>query len=128
MQIRNVLIATTFALAATLAAAAEPVPYSQKAFDQLAKDGKAVIVDVSAAWCPTCKAQKPVVETLSRQAAYQDVAVLMVDFDADKPLLQQFKVSMQSTLVAFKGGKEVARSVGDATPAGIEGVFKKAVN
>ena len=128
MQIRTFLTAATLALATSLAAAAEPVPYSQKAFDQLAKDGRPVIVNVSATWCPTCKAQKPVVDALSRQAAYQEVAVLTVDFDADKPVLQQFKIGMQSTLVAFKGGKEVARSVGDASPAGIEALFKKVAN
>jgi hypothetical protein len=35
---------------------------------------------------------------------------------------------MQSTLIAFKGSKEVGRSVGDASPAGIESLFKKVLN
>jgi len=34
---------------------------------------------------------------------------------------------MQSTLVAFKGANEVGRSVGDTTPAGLEGLIKKTV-
>jgi hypothetical protein len=52
--------------------------------------------------------------------------VLTVDFDTDKTVLRQFKVGMQSTLIAFKGGKELGRSVGDTTSAGIEGLFRKA--
>lgn len=32
---------------------------------------------------------------------------------------------MQSTLVGFKGTQEVARSVGDTTEAGIEGLIQK---
>lgn len=125
---RSVILAAALTLWAAVASAAEPKPFTQQDFDKLAHDGKPVVVDVSATWCPTCKAQKPIVENLSRQPAYKDVAILAVDFDADKAVLKQFKVNMQSTLIAFKGGKEMARSVGDTTPAGIENIFKKAAN
>lgn len=118
----------TLSLLAAAAFAAEPKPFTQQEFDKLARDGKPVVLDVAATWCPTCKAQKPIIEGLARQPAYQEVAVLLVDFDADKAILRQFKVSTQSTLIAFKGGKENARSVGDTTPAGIEGIFRKAAN
>ncbi len=125
---RRQILALLAVSAPTLAAlAAEPRKYSQAAFDQLAREGKPVVVDVSATWCPTCKAQKPIIDALLRQPAYQGVTLLAVDFDADKPVLRQFKVSAQSTLMAFKGGKEVARSVGDTTPEGIEGLFKQAL-
>ncbi|MDE2600477.1 MAG: thioredoxin family protein [Rhodocyclaceae bacterium] len=125
---RSAILAAALALLATVAAAAEPKPFTQQDFDKLAHDGKPVVVHVSATWCPTCKAQKPIVENLSKQPAYKDVAILTVDFDTDKSILKQFKVNMQSTLIAFKGGKETGRSVGDTTPAGIEGLFKKAAN
>jgi thiol-disulfide isomerase/thioredoxin len=128
MSIRNTLAFVTLALAAGFALAAEPKAFTQSAFDQLAHDGKPVIVDVAASWCPTCRAQKPIVEGLTRQGAYQDVTVLTVDFDTSKPVLKAFRVGSQSTLIAFKGGKETGRSVGDTTPASIEALFKKAAN
>jgi len=112
---------------ASIAMAGEIKPYTQAEFDKLAKDGKPVVVDVSATWCPTCKAQKPIVDGLMNQPAYKDVTLLTVDFDSAKPALKKFKVSMQSTLVAFKGGKEVGRSTGDTTPEGLEGLIKKTV-
>lgn len=125
---RSAALIAALTLWAVAASAAQPKPFTQQDFDQLARDGKPVVVDVSATWCPTCKAQKPIVEHLSRQPAYKDVAILAVDFDADKAILKQFKVSMQSTLIAFRGGKERGRSVGDTTPAGIESLFKQAAN
>lgn len=128
MDIRKTLALLALACAAGLASAAEPKVFTQQAFDKIAQEGRPVVVDVAATWCPTCKAQKPIIEGLSRQPAYQDVAVLTVDFDSDKHVVKAFKVGMQSTLIAFRGGKEVGRSVGDTTPAGIEGLFKKAVN
>lgn len=121
--------AALFALSAiaSIASAGQIKPYTQAEFDRLIHDGKPVVVDVSATWCPTCKAQKPIVESLMKQPAYKDVTVLAVDFDAEKPTLRKFKVSMQSTLVAFKGQKEVGRSTGDTTPEGLEGLIKKTV-
>lgn len=113
---------------AVMASAAEPKHFTQQEFEKLSRQGHPVVVDVAASWCPTCRAQKPIIDRLSKQDAYKDVAVLTVDFDNDKNVLKQFKISMQSTLIAFKGGKEVWRTVGDTTPVGIETIFKKASN
>lgn len=112
----------------SLAMAGEIKPFNQQSFDQLTYEGKPVVLDISATWCPTCKAQKPIVDGLMKQPAYKDVTLMTIDFDADKALLKKFKVIMQSTLVAFRGTQEVARSVGDTTPEGLEGLIKKTVN
>jgi len=126
MQVSRFLVAAGLALASQLSLAAAPKAFTQAEFDALTRAGKPIIVDVSAVWCPTCKAQKPIIERLAVQAAYRDVAVLSVDFDADKKVLKEFGVGSQSTLIAFKAGREVARSVGDTSPAGIERLFQKA--
>ena len=128
MNFRHVITTILLFGSAMVATAGEIKPYSQQEFELLAQAGKSVVVDVSAPWCPTCKAQKPIVESLAKQPAYKDVTILMVDFDSEKNVLKQFKVNMQSTLIGFKAGQETARSVGDSTPAGIESIFKKAVN
>lgn len=113
---------------ASLAMAGDIKPFSQQEFDKLTSQGKPVVLDISATWCPTCKAQKPILEGLMKQPAYKDVTLLMIDFDTEKATLKKFKVTMQSTLVGFKGAKEVGRSVGDTTPAGIEGLIRKTVD
>ena len=87
-----------------------------------------MVLGVSATWCPTCKAQKPILDGLMKQPAYKDVTLMTIDFDSAKPTLKTFKVAMQSTLIAFKGDKEVGRSVGDTTSSGIESLVKKALN
>ncbi|GAA4030475.1 thioredoxin family protein [Actimicrobium antarcticum] len=126
------LAKTVFTIAltslASIAMAGDIKPFSQQEFDQLTKEGKPVVLDISATWCPTCKQQKPIIDGLMKQPAYKDVTLMTIDFDSAKPTLKAFKVNMQSTLVAFKGEKEVGRTIGDTTPAGIEGLVKKTVN
>jgi thiol-disulfide isomerase/thioredoxin len=121
-----VLIAMTSLM--SIAMAGEIKPFDQKDFDALTAAGKPVVLDISATWCPTCKAQKPIIDGLMKQPAYKDITLMTIDFDTAKPTLKKFKVNMQSTLVAFKGANEVGRSVGDTTPAGLEGLIKKTVN
>lgn len=43
-----------------------------------------------------------------------------VDFDTQKSVVRGFGATMQSTLIAFKGGREVGRSVGDTRKPSIE--------
>lgn len=128
MKLANALISLTLATLSSLAVAGDIKPYSAQEFDKLTRAGKPVVVDVSAPWCPTCKAQKPILDGLMQQPAYRDVTMLTVDFDTGGDALKRFKVRMQSTLVAFKGTNEIARSVGDTTPSGIENLIKKTVN
>lgn len=128
MKLARTVFSLALATLASLAAAGEIKSYSAQEFDKLTQAGKPVVVDVSAPWCPTCKVQKPILEGLMQQPAYRDVTMLTVDFDTGGDALKRFKVRTQSTLVAFKGATEVARSVGDTTPAGIENLIKKTAN
>lgn len=118
----------SFALAiiSNLAFAGQSTPYTQAAFDSLASSGKPVIVDVFATWCTTCAAQKPIQDAQLKAAANKDLTMLTIDFDTEKALLAKFHVSAQSTMIAFKNGKEVGRSVGDTSAAGIAALFAKA--
>lgn len=122
--LRNILI-LSFMIAGS--AMADTVPYTQAAFDKLQHDGKPILVAVHADWCPVCRAQAPVIDSLLRQKKFQGIASLRVDFDNQKEIVRAFRVSRQSTLIVFKDGKEAGRSLGDTTPDGIESLLLKAL-
>ena len=93
--------------------AAERHPYSSSAFAAAQAADARILVDISATWCPTCKAQKPIVDSLGAQPENNDLVIFDVDFDAEKDVVRGLNASMQSTLIAFRGYKETGRSVGD---------------
>lgn len=120
-------VAALLSLAASTHAWAGPQEaYTPQRFQQLTGEGKPVIVAIHADWCPTCKAQKPILHDLMGKPEYKIVTELTVDYDKDKTAVQRFKAHMQSTLVAFRGDKEVGRSVGDTTTSGLEALVRKA--
>ena len=113
-------------MAAGAAALAAEVPYTKAAFDKAVADGKPVVVDFWASWCPTCKEQKPIVRKLMDDPKRKNLTLFLADFDKEEALKKQLGITMQSTLVVLKGGKEVARSTGQTDPAELAGLLDKA--
>jgi len=122
------------ALAMLLAAWAMLLPalaagqrFDQAGFDALLKAGKPTLVMVHADWCPTCRAQEPLISDLLRTPRYAGIAALRVDFDSQADVVKSFRVVQQSTLIVFKGGREVGRSIGDTRKESIEALLKQAL-
>jgi thioredoxin-like negative regulator of GroEL len=107
--------------------AGTPTPFSAEAFKAAQASGTPILVEIHADWCPTCKAQTPIVERLSAGSKFQNLKIFRVDFDAQKPIVKQFGAQMQSTLIVFKGATEQGRSVGDTKEASIASLLNKAL-
>lgn len=128
MKLFKSILFAGLAVISVLSFAGEVKPYAQAEFDKLNAEGKGVVLAIHAPWCPTCKVQSPIQSELMSSPAFKDVTMMTIDFDSQKDVLKNFKVIMQSTIISFKGGKEVGRSVGDSTRAGIEALYKKTLN
>lgn len=113
-------LALTFVLSslAGVAGASEIRPYTDDGFKAAQSAGGPILIDVTASWCPTCRAQKPTVEALATEAD-NGLVVFAVDFDAQKDVVRAFRAQRQSTLIAFRGTTETGRSVGVTDPAAI---------
>jgi thioredoxin 1 len=110
LLVRNLIVALAVVTSLPVWAGASE-PYSAKRFDQLASQGRPVLVAVHADWCPTCRPQKPIVSELLRRPDFKDLTELVMDFDHDRAALKRLHVGQQSTLIAFDAGKENERSV-----------------
>lgn len=121
---RSLLLLSLFAAGSALAAMPA---FDQAAFDKLQAEGKPILVDIYAPWCPTCRAQEPIIADLLKTPALKSITAFRVDFDQQKNLVGKFKASKQSTLIVFKGGKEVGRSTGDTDKDSIAALLKKAI-
>ena len=125
MTFRTLALWAALCVPAIPALAATEAPFTQAAFEASEKAGKPILVHVTAPWCPTCMAQKPILARLTGDPKYHDLVVYQVDFDSQKDVLKTLGVQTQSTLIAYHGAKEAARSAGDTKPASIEALVAR---
>lgn len=119
-------IAALFALT-PVAAAPGWTSYSDASFARAQNAGKTIIVDVHADWCPTCRAQQPILNELRADKRLKDVVFIKVDFDSDKGFLRANRIPRQSTIVVFKGKKETARSIAETNRERLRSVVLGAI-
>jgi thioredoxin 1 len=122
----KLLVSTLLIGAAALAHALEVKPYTAHALASAQKAEQPVAIQFHADWCPTCKAQDKVLQSLKAEPGL-DVTLLVANYDTEKALKQRFKVRAQSTIVVLHGTQERARLVGDTSRDAIRDALKKAL-
>ncbi len=127
MLSRRMIFAAIACLATFGAADAAEKAYSANAFAAAQKTGKGIIVHVYAPWCPTCKAQEPILQKIEADPKFKDVAAFRVDFDKQKEASKAMRATNQSTIIVFKGATEVGRSVGVTDASSIEALAAMAL-
>ena len=121
------LITVVVSMLFSVASFAESSSFNDAKFEADLKTGKSMVVAVHAPWCSTCRAQAPVLKEVLSNKEFQNMVAFYVDFDSQKDALKKLGVRRQSTLIVFKSGKEVGRSLGDTTAFGIESLLQKAL-
>jgi thiol-disulfide isomerase/thioredoxin len=121
------LFCSALLLMISAASVAAVVPFDQAQYDQAKAAGKPVVVYFHADWCPTCRAQQPIVDKLSKETAFTPVTIFEADFDTQTALEKTLKVTQQSTFVVFRQGHEVTRSTGQTQEPAIRAVLQQAL-
>ena len=119
-------ILVLFAALAGFGSQAAEQPFYRVAFDSAVKAGEPVAVVFHADWCPTCRAQAPVLKQLIGQPKYKALTLFVANFDDESQLKRDLHVNKQSTIVVFRHGAEIARSTGDTQSDRLDAVLSGA--
>ena len=87
---------------------------STKSWDsEVTKSSLPVFVDFWAEWCGPCRMVGPAVEQIAKIMAGK-VKVAKLNVDENQEIAMKYGVQSIPSLILFKGGQEVARTIGAA--------------
>jgi len=100
--------------------------YDPAAVEKAIAAGQPVIVHVYAPWCLQCHAQASILNSLKADPKFDRIAFFRVDYDNQKDVVAKLDCP-RSTLIAYKGGKEVARMSWGTSEESVMTVLKAAM-
>jgi thioredoxin 1 len=93
-------------------------------FQQLIQSDKAVLVDFTAEWCGPCKMMAPILQQL-KQRMGDDVTILKIDIDKNRPAAEHFQIQGVPTLILFRKGEIKWRQSGVVDAGNLENVIRQ---
>ena len=109
------LVAGTFPASPALSETAPT--FDAKAFADAQKAGRPILISIHASWCPTCKAQAPILSELRANPKFKDLAHFVIDFDSQKDLVNRFGPACNRPSSRSRAKKK--RAARSAIPSGI---------
>ena len=93
--------------------------FTKELFNKAQAEGKIVIVSSWIKYCPSCAGQMKILKTAKKEGGLSDIKFDNIEyfsFDVmNRDIADAFNVIYQTTLLIFKDGKEVYRSIGETT-------------
>jgi thioredoxin 1 len=80
-------------------------------FQELLQDSKLVVVDFWATWCGPCRMLSPILDEVEAEMS-DKVSVVKVNVDDADQVAMQYRIMSIPTLLFFKDGQQVAKTVG----------------
>ncbi len=126
---RTLFPLAAFALVAQAApAVAQPIQsFTMTKLQAAQKAGQPVLVDAFASWCPVCRAQQPTIEAMASDPRFKNLLILRLDYDNQTAEKKALGITGQSTLILFRGAKEIGRTRGENDAGKIRGFTARAL-
>ena len=105
--------------------------FKKELFDKAQSDGKVVIISSWIKYCPSCAGQMKILQKAKREGKLSDIKFDNIEyfsFDVtNREIADFFNIQYQTTLLIFRGDKEVYRSIGETTEELIYEALKSSI-
>ena len=120
------LFTTLFLFACFSANAVEKkTNFSEEIFENAKASGKTVVVNSYEIWCGTCSKQTKILDQAEKE--FKDIVFLSYEQSKNKDIAQKLGIKFWTTIVVYKGDKDVALIVGQTNKEKIYSTNQKGI-
>ena len=116
---KKILILTICMFAFNVNAIEKKTTFDQELFNKAKSEGKVIVISSWIEYCSSCAKQMKILQTAKKEGELSDIKFDNIEyfsFDVmNRDIADAFNVIYQTTLLIFKDGKEVYRSIGETT-------------
>ena len=99
--------------------------FSLSSLEKAKNSGKTIVVNSYEPWCWSCRKQDKVL--IGAKDEFKGVVFLTYQQGKHKDIAEALNISVRTTIVVFKGKKEVARIIGQTGKTEIYSAIKKGI-
>ena len=122
---KKILVILILLIQFPLNAADKYTNFSLSSLEKAKANGKTVVVNSYEPWCWSCRKQDKVL--ISAKDEFKGVVFLTYQQGKHKDIAEALNISVRTTIVVFKGKREVARIIGQTGKTEIYSAIKKGI-
>ena len=122
---KKILVILILLIQFPLNAADKYTNFSLSSLEKAKANGKTVVVNSYEPWCWSCRKQDKVL--IGAKEEFKNVVFLTYQQGKNKDIAEALSVSVRTTIVVFRGKKEVARIIGQTGKEEIYSAIQKGI-
>ena len=122
---KKILVILILLIQFPLKAADKYTNFSLSGLEEAKSKGKTVVINSYEPWCWSCRKQDKVL--INAKDEFKDIVFLTYQQGKHKDIAEALNISVRTTIVVFKGKKEVARIIGQTGKTEIYSAIKKGI-
>ncbi|HIF61789.1 MAG TPA: thioredoxin [Candidatus Pelagibacter sp.] len=99
--------------------------FTEEIFENAKASGKTIVINSYEVWCGTCSKQTKILDQAEKE--FKDIIFLSYEQSKNKDIAQKLKVEYWTTIVVYKGNKEVGRIMGQTDKKIIYSIIEKGI-
>ena len=124
-MIKKIFIILIFFFCISANAVEKKTNFSIEAFEKAKASEKTIVINSYEVWCGTCSVQTKVLNQAEKE--FKEIIFLSYEQSKNKSIAKKLGIKHWTTIVIYKGDKEVSRIIGQTDKETIYSAIKKGI-
>ena len=124
-MIKKIFITFCFFICISANAVEKKTNFSIETLEKAKTTGKTIVINSYEIWCGTCSKQTKILDQAEKE--FNEVVFFSYEQSKNKDIAKKLKIKHWTTIVVYRGSKEIARIIGQTDKETIYSAIKKGI-